>query len=930
VRNSIIHGNRRGGVSCIAGSVTLANNDITGNSGGGIVSTNASLTATNNTIAENTGIALSIKGGRATVVNNVIAFNVAGVYRYGNEIADVRCNDVYGNTSYPFGGTLAGYGSLNGNISVDPRIVSPYDSPHLQPDSPCIDGGDDSAVAVGYTDVDGQPRIQGSHVDIGADESDGTSWPAGARILHVSTAGDDGLDGLAWQTAKKTVSGALAAAQGGDEVWVAEGLYAEYVSVPAGVSLYGGFSGTESERDGRDWRAHATVLDQGKVTADFKNIVVDGLEIRNGTYAVTSHAGVVTIANCDIHGQLFGGIFGGNAAMTVQRNAIHNNRAGQGAGIYVNGGSLTLTGNVIRDNEASATDAGGGLWCNVNASVTNNVFTGNSAGSGGAIYWTNGSGMFTNNTVTGNTAKSGGALYCEAGGVTLHNNIVAFNSSGIYRFGGQVTGESSTNDIFGNTGYDFSGLSALTGQLGNVAVDPWLSNPFDVPHLQPGSPCIDAGNNSVVPSDDIDIDGQPRIQGPRVDIGADESDGTTWPTGGKTIYVTTSGDDGRDGLGWDTAKKTVRAAVAATTGGDEVWIAQGTYPVAVSVPAGVALYGGFTGGETRRDQRDWRTHPTVLAGSSQTAVTISTQNATLDGFTIQGGYGYKGGGVACLSATAHIANSVITNNFAARGSGVYIEGGVVTLMNNVITDNNVLGSPAESGGGVYCSGGRATLTGNVITRNVATSGGGVYADGGATVTLANNTVAGNNAPNGAVYTGAATTMTLVNDVVAFNSSGVKNDGGTITASHTDAAANDTFNYSGMADPTGQNGNISSDPRFVQVPASNWSVGGPQGDLHLTAASPCGDAGDDMSVEPGATDLDAKPRIQGVHVDMGAFEFSEPFTSPMADALRALRLAAGLEATTADDLTHLDADASHTVDTLDAALLARRAIGLETP
>jgi len=68
-----------------------------------------------------------------------------------------------------------------------------------------------------------------------------------------------------------------------------------------------------------------------------------------------------------------------------------------------------------------------------------------------------------------------------------------------------------------------------------------------------------------------------------------------------------------------------------------------------SMKSGVALYGGFDGTETSRNQRDWETNITTLSGdigvagdnsdNSYHVVTGSgvDETATLDGFTITGG-----------------------------------------------------------------------------------------------------------------------------------------------------------------------------------------------------------------------------------------------------------------------------------------------------
>lgn len=89
----------------------------------------------------------------------------------------------------------------------------------------------------------------GTAVDIGADESDGTAWNVPTPIIYVSLSGSNG-DGRSWATAKRMVQAgldAVATLTSGGEVWVAQGIYAEHVELPADVSLCGGFVGTEME-----------------------------------------------------------------------------------------------------------------------------------------------------------------------------------------------------------------------------------------------------------------------------------------------------------------------------------------------------------------------------------------------------------------------------------------------------------------------------------------------------------------------------------------------------------------------------------------------------------------------------------------------------------------------------------------------------------
>ncbi|NIV28739.1 MAG: hypothetical protein GWN58_04235, partial [Anaerolineae bacterium] len=62
---------------------------------------------------------------------------------------------------------------------------------------------------------------------------------------------------------------ALGQAEDGDEIWVAEGVYYPgsgsdprtiTFQLESGVEIYGGFDGTETQREERDWESHPTIL----------------------------------------------------------------------------------------------------------------------------------------------------------------------------------------------------------------------------------------------------------------------------------------------------------------------------------------------------------------------------------------------------------------------------------------------------------------------------------------------------------------------------------------------------------------------------------------------------------------------------------------------------------------------------------------------
>ena len=100
--------------------------------------------------------------------------------------------------------------------------------------------------------------------------------------------------------------------------------------------------------------------------------------------------------------------------------------------------------------------------------------------------------------------------------------------------------------------------------------------------------------------------------------------GITRTASAATVYVKTDGNDANSGNSWASAKKTVQAAVNAAGEGDEIWVAAGTYaehiknkttgPSGSEVAVNVALYGGFSGTETSRDQRNWQSNLTILDG----------------------------------------------------------------------------------------------------------------------------------------------------------------------------------------------------------------------------------------------------------------------------------------------------------------------------
>ena len=113
-----------------------------------------------------------------------------------------------------------------------------------------------------------------------------------------------------------------------------------------------------------------------------------------------------------------------------------------------------------------------------------------------------------NSTIVGNDAAVGGGIF--AWSVTMTNSI--------------VWGNSAEQISHPDADVSYSNVQGGHAGTGNIAVDPgFVDAEGDDFHLAADSPMIDAGNSSLVlVGMALDFEGDPRVVGPGVDIGADE------------------------------------------------------------------------------------------------------------------------------------------------------------------------------------------------------------------------------------------------------------------------------------------------------------------------------------------------------------------------------------------------------------------------
>jgi hypothetical protein len=186
---------------------------------------------------------------------------------------------------------------------------------------------------------------------------------------------------------------------------------------------------------------------------------------------------------------------------------VGNTAGSRGGGIRCSRSDATFTNCIIAGNTAGT--SGGGISCHLSDSTfTNCVVAANTAGSsGGGVWCYHCDSPFTNCLMTGNTANEGGGVYCSYGGSPVFANCVLWGDTPQEIYVLSVSPYVSYSDIEGGWPGD-----------GNIDADPLfvdLDGPDDDPNtwednnyrLGPGSPCIDAANNDVVPADEFDFDG---------------------------------------------------------------------------------------------------------------------------------------------------------------------------------------------------------------------------------------------------------------------------------------------------------------------------------------------------------------------------------------------------------------------------------------
>ena len=564
-----------------------------------------------------------------------------------------------------------------------------------------------------------------------------------STILYVDQNASGRGDGTSWFNAYNELGSALVSMNEFTEVWVAEGTYypgntqADSFILPPGISVLGGFSGTESTRSERNSSTYVTTLsgDIGTigdgsdnsyhVVIPSQNSSLDGFVIRDGNASqnFTDYRGLggglfadsaeFIISNCSFidnqsyqrggavcvidsnatfKNSLFTGQFstvGGvidanNSTLILEYCEFSNNSSGLEGGVLnsvnseVNATNCVFNSNQNTENNgAGAVNVEGGTFLDVNGSYSNNQ----SLSKGGAVYAEGATLSFSNaNFQSNQSVYQGGAIR------TLDSNVTLLDTN--------FTSNTSTNNSGGAVYFENGTFSDTNGVYSqNISI------------YQGGALVLKNAQSQLSSS-----------------IFTGNQNSTT--NGAGALYLTDSN--------LSVSNCAFNSNSAAFQGGAIIW--------------------------------------------EDSTGSISDSNFTENINTTSNG----GGGISLKNSSPSISRCIFTGNISqpSYGGAIYLDSSSPTIEDSTFTRNK---TNTFDGGAIHInSTSQPTITGNTFTYNVAgQSGGAINIESSANPTISNNTFSFNSSSGwgGAIYN-ASTSFALSQSTFLSNSS---NLGGAVSS-----------------------------------------------------------------------------------------------------------------------------------------------------
>lgn len=485
-----------GGGIYLAGEGDIVNSSIFNNENGG-VRLSGGAKVVNSTVARNTN-------GGIDMIASVESYNVYNTIVWGNSSLFAQFQPKFKNSAFHEVQTGDGDGNIyvtkenRGNTNAPmfdaPSLKTSYDrdfnwyqtayplwSWNVLEGSVMHGKGDllfYNQAVYGNEDMAGNSRMNGSTIDIGAYEF---QQMQSGRIRYVKPKATGTGDGTSWDNASSDLQKMIDELAGNNpqnlpgEVWVAAGTYVPQVQIIAGttysasflmrdgISVYGGFAGTESSKQARavgamPWNfTHETILEgsyydsdktlwneasnKWTLTADSRHVVFfaplpsegkSGFERTTTLNGVTVRGGYAqgSTGISEFLTDRGAGVYMGINAVLEKCIVKENSATGNGGGVYLYGGRVLNS--LIYNNNADGD--GGAVYVDNAGIVLASMLVNNSADNGAGVYlahtgnWTDGKLhpeylILSTSIVSNNTSRRNGAVYCANGGVLLQNTI---------------------------------------------------------------------------------------------------------------------------------------------------------------------------------------------------------------------------------------------------------------------------------------------------------------------------------------------------------------------------------------------------------------------------------------------------------------------------------------------------------------------------
>ncbi len=617
-----------------------------------------------------------------------------------------------------------------------------------------------------------------------------------------------------------TIQAAVDAADVGDIIQVAAGIYSEQVVINKAVSL-DGENASSTIIDGGGEEGAVLMISTDNVTLTDFTITGSGTNDQSAGIALLNVTDC-SVVNCAAQSNVVGIVSIGGGGHTFSSNTLKGNG---------NGIALVNMGDVGGDEDVGS--VGNTLLCNT---ITDSLQYG---------IWV--AENCSDNHIEGNTVTdcAGSGIYVwKAADSIVINNTVSGNAEGIQNYASAdavMTGNTVTSNG--------TGFLIRTGIYGD---------------LQPAATNVLISGNEIVGNTDAGIDASENqghlVTGTENWWGAADGPSGEGPGSvGDTVSVSVDyspwlGDEaGSYAVHYVAPGSSIQTAVDAASAGDTIYVGAGTYLEQVEVDKAVTLDGDSSG-------------TTIIngGGAEGAVVTIATNGVTLTDFTVTGSdTNAQSAGIALLNVTdCSVMNCVAQSNvtgIAAIGGGNHTfssntltaNGNGIALVNmgiiggdeevgsvgNTISQNTVVGSLQH---GIWvdknCSGNR--VEGNTVTGSASS---GIYIWRAVDSTVINNTVSGNAvgiqnfASANAVMTGNAVTsngkgflirtgtdLLATNVVISGNVIVGNTDAGIDASENKGHVVQGTRNWWGAANgPSGEGPGTTGDAVSVYVDYSPW-------------------------------------------------------------------------------------------------------------